>query len=103
MTNVIYDSSLLCISIIHDAILNVSVTLFGMSDYSIKTYCSDFARKQNTSATSSINFDVGFPAPCPAFVSIRAINGLVYDTKNEVMRLSLMILALHTIIKNNKW
>ena len=47
----------------------------------MKTYCRDFARKQNTSATSSINFDVGFPAPCPAFVSIRAIKGLVYETE----------------------
>ena len=52
-----------------------------MSNYSMKTYCRDFARKQNTSATSSINFDVGFPAPCPAFVSIRAIKGLVYETE----------------------
>ena len=82
--------------------LNFLVRLFAMSNYSINTYCSDFARKQNTSATSSINFDVGFPAPCPAFVSIRAIKGLVYDTKNVVIWLSLMILALH-IIKNGRY
>jgi hypothetical protein len=30
----------------------------------------------NTSASSSIAFDIGFPPPCPAFFSILARSGL---------------------------
>src|SRR5665213_3681283 len=56
-------------------VVRVAIAVTVHPGVSLSETPSTFTRKAKRSAASSITFPVGFPAPCPAFVSIRISTG----------------------------